>query len=176
MCLCLCLPASEGRQHMASGWAPCPPANLLGRAAKAGATKRPLPAPCHAVCVCCGCAHAPLHAPAGGRASGLSGLVLLPQAAHRPGVSGAACDRGSMQRGSGGLGRLGAGAGAAEAPPTGWRSHDASTSTKLQLMRFCFVLPPPVRRYVCSACLSIFCEQLPACTTCGTKFGAGDKK
>ncbi|EFN53393.1 hypothetical protein CHLNCDRAFT_13819, partial [Chlorella variabilis] len=24
--------------------------------------------------------------------------------------------------------------------------------------------------YVCSACLSIFCEQLPACTTCGTEF------
>lgn len=40
----------------------------------------------------------------------------------------------------------------------------------------CGPLPGPCRSYVCSACLSIFCQQLPACTTCGTEFGAGQKK
>ncbi|KAL4452715.1 hypothetical protein ABPG75_008377 [Micractinium tetrahymenae] len=29
--------------------------------------------------------------------------------------------------------------------------------------------------FVCSACLSIFCEQLPACTTCGTEFEGKQK-
>ncbi|KAI3436069.1 hypothetical protein D9Q98_002127 [Chlorella vulgaris] len=30
--------------------------------------------------------------------------------------------------------------------------------------------------FVCSACLSIFCEQLPACLTCGTDFQGGQGK
>ncbi|PRW60988.1 general transcription factor IIH subunit 3 [Chlorella sorokiniana] len=41
----------------------------------------------------------------------------------------------------------------------------------------CFCHKRPIDLgFVCSACLSIFCQQLPACTTCGTEFGAGDKK
>ena len=37
----------------------------------------------------------------------------------------------------------------------------------------CFCHKRPVDLgYVCSACLSIFCRQLPACTTCGTEFSS----
>ena len=39
---------------------------------------------------------------------------------------------------------------------------------------FCHKQPIDVG-YVCSVCLSIFCEQLPACITCGADFSGGGK-